>query len=64
MKDYIVYVDITFSRSFNVSAESEEQAERMAESMADNCPTDQVRWCSYVGANAYDIEEEHPYGDN
>lgn len=24
MKDYIVYVDITFSRSFNVSAESEE----------------------------------------
>lgn len=60
MKEYFVYVDITFSKTFKVSAENEEQAKRLAEDMADNCPQDHVRWASYVGANAYDIEEEHP----
>ena len=58
MKTYSVYVDITFSRSFSVTAESEEQAKRMAEDLADNSPIDHARWGAYVGANAYDVEEE------
>lgn len=56
MKTYRVYVDITFSREFEVVASTEEEAMTKACNMADNCPTDHVRWASYVGSNAYDVE--------
>ena len=58
MKTYIVHVGITFSRSYEVQAESREQARNIAESIAENCPQDQIRWGAFVGASAYDIEED------
>ena len=59
-REYQVFVDITFSQSYKVLAESREQAIAMAEEQANNSPIDQARWGSYVGAQAYDCEECHP----
>ena len=63
MKEFFVYVDVTFSATIKVTAEDREQAKRLAEEMADNAPSYYCAHGSYCGAGAYDCDEIHPYDD-
>lgn len=60
MKTFFVYVDITFSTSVSVEAETAEEARRLAELKVDDAYQYYAKWGSYVGSEAYDCEEDHP----
>lgn len=63
MKEFNVYVDITYSVSFNVEAETPEEAKRKAEEIAEKDPQYHIRFGSFCGAGAYDCEERHSIED-
>lgn len=63
MKEFNVYVDITYSVSFNLEAETREEAVRLAEEKARMSPQDYLRWANFVDAQAYDCEERHSIED-
>ena len=58
MKTYRVSVDITFSADFEIEAMSEADAKLMAMAQAENDPYYHCRHGYFVGANAYDCEEQ------
>lgn len=59
-KEYQVFVDITFSQSYKVLADSPEQAIAMAEQKANDEPIEQARRGTYLGAQVCDYEECSP----
>lgn len=58
MKEYCVYVDITYSVRVYTSAESEAEAKALAEERVNQDPIYHLRGGWHVDTSAYDVEEQ------
>lgn len=59
MKNFVVDVDFTMSKSFEVEAENEEQAMAMADAMISKNPYDYAHnFSHYVSHEVIDVEED------